>query len=457
MTKEIKNYLKTIKGVSHTTFNPKTESVIRIHLIPPKKVNFSIPWVVIINGNDILPLSAGWGILFRCFIENVNNYQDQVIDDDKLLLIIDNTIEEMRKYFKKTLKSTLKDDLLDIISTIVDIAGKKEVEKEIGHLTLKQYGKYMNAVHRMDLMISSMVKDNHWNCNQKCLHCYAGEQDLAIVKELTTEGWKDIIDKCRDACIPQLTFTGGEPTLRSDLVELIDYSKWFVTRLNTNGVLLSKELCKQLYNASLDNVQITLYSHHEHIHNLLVGAPNFNKTIEGIKNAIDAGLSVSINTPLCDLNKDYLEMVKYLHEAFGLKYFTCSGLIVTGKACSDNSVNTTLDKDELFKIIAETKKYIDDNKLDLNFTTPGLISSLKLMDLKMMVPSCGACLSNMGIAPNGDVIPCQSWLSDNSLGNLITDDWKKIWNSKACLKIRKESIRISNLCPLTLKKMKGKE
>lgn len=53
-----------------------------------------------------------------------------------------------------------------------------------------------------------------------------------------------IIDKCKDAMIPQITFTGGEPTLRSDLVELVNYSSWFVTRLNTNGVLLTKNYVK---------------------------------------------------------------------------------------------------------------------------------------------------------------------------------------------------------------------
>ena len=51
------------------------------------------------------------------------------------------------------------------------------------NMTLKEYGKYMQAPHRMDLMVSSMMKDNMWNCNQKCLHCYANTQEKAIVEE----------------------------------------------------------------------------------------------------------------------------------------------------------------------------------------------------------------------------------------------------------------------------------
>lgn len=47
--------------------------------------------------------------------------------------------------------------------------------------------------------------------------------------------------------IPQLTFTGGEPTLRHDLVKLVQAAQWFVTRLNTNGRMLTSMMCKDLH------------------------------------------------------------------------------------------------------------------------------------------------------------------------------------------------------------------
>ena len=75
----------------------------------------------------------------------------------------------------------------------------------------------------MDLMVSSMTKqDGAWNCNLKCLHCYAAGQPQAVVRELDAAQWKKIIDRLRSAGVPQLTFTGGEPTMRPDLVELVD-------------------------------------------------------------------------------------------------------------------------------------------------------------------------------------------------------------------------------------------
>lgn len=46
----------------------------------------------------------------------------------------------------------------------------------------------------------------------------------------------------------------------------------------------------------------------------------------------------------------------------------------------------------------------------------------------------------MAVAPNGDVIACQSWLNGLSFGNLLKDDWEEIWNHKDCVKIRQRAI-----------------
>lgn len=451
---KLKEYLKTINEVYHTTFNPNGPGSVRIHLVPPKKVKLGIPWVIILNGQDIIPISCGWALLLKGFIDAVNKRDGKSLDDHEVKAIINETITEMRILFPKTERDLLTDDLREIVNTLADIAEGKVPTADIGYMQLKKYGKYMSSPHRIDLMVSSMYKNNHWHCNQKCIHCYAGEQEYAIKEELTTEQWKTVIDKVKKARIPQITFTGGEPTLREDLVELIDYSKWFVTRLNTNGVLLTSKLCERLYEASLDSVQVTMYSNNDKIHNLLVGANNFEKTVEGIRNALKANLNVSVNTPLCSINKDYVSLIKFLHKEIGVQYFTCSGLIVTGNAVEEESQNTQLSKEELLTVLTQACEYIADNDLDINFTSPGWLDEETLNKLKLIVPSCGACLSNMAIAPNGDVIPCQSWLSNDSLGNLLADNWNHIWKNKKCKKIKKQSMKTTNVCPLTIKNKK---
>lgn len=443
---KLNEYLKKVDGVSHTTFNPNGPGVVRLHLIPPKKVKLGIPWVVIINGSDIIPLTCGWGILLKTFIDEVNKYQGKPLFEKEIKDITDIVVNKMHVLFPEAETKYFREDLADMVDTFTKIAKGKAVNSEIGYVSLRDYAKYMSAPHRMDLMISSMAKDGKWHCNQQCVHCYAGNQKLAVRNELSTADWKKIIDKLKAARIPQLTFTGGEPTLRSDLVELIDYSRWFITRLNTNGVLLSPELCKKLYDASLDSIQITFYSANEGIHNLLVGAPNFNKTVEGIKNAIAAGLNVSINTPLCNLNKDYVEALKFLKE-LGITYFTCSGIIESGKAESEEAKDMYLSQEELASIISSATKYCYANALEINFTSPGCLPDNILRKELLAIPSCGACTSNMAISPDGYVIPCQSYLS-KELGNILEEDFSKIWKNRETKRIRKEALKKTNNCLL---------
>ncbi len=450
MTKnEKKFYKENLQEVLHTTLNPYEPGVVRIHLVPAKYHPFRItPSVVILNGKDIIPINLAWTILLALFIQQVNSYQGNEVTEEQIQEVVDKTVKKMTEIYRKPGEEVFREDLNRILSVLIDIAEGREPKEEIGQLSIGQYANEMKAPHRIDLMISSMQKDGHWNCNQKCIHCYAAGQKYADQKELTTEEWKKIIDKCREACIPQLTFTGGEPTKREDLAELIDYSRWFVTRLNTNGVLLTEELCQKLYQASLDSVQVTFYSANPEEHNQLVGAPNWEKTVTGIKNAIKAGLPISINTPLCSINKNYLETLKYLHE-LGIKYVSCSGLIVTGNAKTEASKETQLSEEELYGILKEACAYANENLMEISFTSPGWVAEEKLTELGLVIPSCGACLSNMAIAPDGEVVPCQSWLGEDAgLGNMLTTEWEKIWNNPKCKKGRQYSAKVEGKCPL---------
>ena len=439
-----------LQQVVHTTLNPYGPGSVSIHMVPPKRTfNKEVPYLVFLNGSDILPIKISWAILLFNFIEEVNFYEGNEIVKEDLEKIIRRTIVKTKLIYPSVSSKRLKSDLWRMVDAFVKIAYGEEPNEEIGLISIDEYAKYMKAPHRMDLMISSMQKNGCWNCNQKCMHCYAADQKNANVSELSTEERKKVIRKCKEIGIPQITFTGGEPTLRKDLVDLIEYSKWFVTRLNTNGVLLSEKLCNQLYEASLDSVQITLYSYLPDIHNELVGANNFDKTVEGIKNAVKAGLNVSINTPLCSKNFDYASTLKFVSK-LGVKYVSCSGLIPTGNATKSDSIVTKLEEGALLSILENAVKICEEEHIQISFTSPGWIKEDDLRKIGLSIPACGACLSNMAVAPNGEVIPCQSWLSSSeSLGNILKADWKNIWGSNLAAKIRNRATTLNNVCQLS--------
>lgn len=437
-----------LECVRHITLDPKGRGVLRIHMIPPRQDADNASFLLLLNGSRLVPLNLSWAILLANFMDRLEPFTGVEITESDWNAMAAGAVAETHKTYPFTSKERLSDDLATMIRSLVAIARGQEPEAEVAPLTLGEYAPEMTAPHRMDLMVSAMTRGGAWHCNQKCLHCYAAGQPLSDTPELTTAQWKEILEKLRAANVPQVTFTGGEPTLRADLVELVDAAQWFVTRLNTNGRLLTPELCRRLYEASLDSVQVTLYSHDPAIHNALVGAEGFDDTVTGIKNAVAAGLSMSVNTPLCSLNTDYAATVRFVH-GLGVRYVTCSGLIPSGSAEGAESRATRLTEEQLTDVLRRAVTVAEELGMEMDFTSPGWLKEETLRSLGLtLVPSCGACLSNMAIAPDGGVIPCQSWLSSQPLGNMLTDDWDKIWQSQRCAAIRAKSAKMEQLCQL---------
>ena len=219
------------------------------------------------------------------------------------------------------------------------------------------------------------------------------------------------------------------------------------------AVNFTPELAEKLREASLDSMQVTLYSHDADVHNRLVGSGHFADTVNGIKNAVKAGLDISVNTPLCRENADYLKTLEFIN-SLGVRFVTVSGLICTGTAGKNHGIHD-LSEDELYRIVSGAKAFCDENGMEIDFTSPGLIAKEKLEALSMNVPMCGAALSNMAVAPDGTVVPCQSWLSEGAgMGNILTDSFAKIWKHKAAVSLRSMSEDEALACPFRKEKEK---
>ena len=274
---------KHLRCVRHITLDPKGRGAVRIHMIPPREDALDAPFLLLLNGDKLIPLNLSWAILLANFMDRLEPFAGLEISESDWHAMADAAVAETHKTYPFTKKTELAEDLSLMLTSLVAIARGQEPEAEVGVLSLGDYAAEMTAPHRMDLMLSAMRKDGAWHCNQKCLHCYAAGQSLADAPELSTQQWLDILRRLRDANIPQVTFTGGEPTLRAEPGVLVDAAQWFVTRLNTNGRLLTPALCQKLYDASLDSVQVTLYSHDKDIHNALVGAAGFADTFRTLR------------------------------------------------------------------------------------------------------------------------------------------------------------------------------
>lgn len=297
-----------------------------------------------------------------------------------------------------------------------------EVEKE------EPFSYQYSAPLRMDMALT-------FRCQNNCVHCYAGgphETD-----ELDTSQWKEAINRLSDIGIFILTFTGGEPTLREDLPELLQYAqnKGMVTGLITNGRRLKdKNYVETLEKAGLDFVQITLESHREQIHDLMTdNKGSWSETISGIKNAVNSQIYTTTNSTLCKHNaQDFLETIDFIKE-LKVAAFGCNSLIYSGKASTiDEGFALTYAKiNELLPLIREKAQHLG---LKFLWYTPTQYCRFNPVQAGLGVKSCTAAMINMCIAPTGDVYPCQSYFE--SLGNILRDKWITIWTHPTAIKIR---------------------
>jgi len=134
-------------------------------------------------------------------------------------------------------------------------------------------------------------------CINNCLFCT--EKSKAHWPEPTTKEVKEIL--MRDCKLfPCVDFSGGEPTLRKDICELIEYAKklGYYVRLFTNGRLFSNsEFTKRVAMAGLDAVLIPLHGHTAEIHDRVTQkSGSFKQTILGIKNLASYNIEIQLKT-----------------------------------------------------------------------------------------------------------------------------------------------------------------
>ncbi len=139
-----------------------------------------------------------------------------------------------------------------------------------------------------------------WNmtrrCNLKCVHCYAHALEEDGRDDISTDAAKGIIDDLASYGAPVMLFSGGEPLVRKDLVELANYAtgKGMRAVISTNGTLITKEKAKELKEVGLSYVGISLDGM-EDVHDHFRGVKgSFKKALEGIANCQAEGLKVGV-------------------------------------------------------------------------------------------------------------------------------------------------------------------
>jgi len=152
-----------------------------------------------------------------------------------------------------------------------------------------------------------------WNlirrCNLFCAHCYSDSHARDYEGELSTEEALAVIDDLAQFGAPVILFSGGEPLLRPDLLQLIRHaqSKGIRGVISTNGTLITPSLAQELSSLGLSYVGVSIDGP-ERVHDKFRGKLGaFQESLRGIRACIDAGLRVGIRVTLTKYNYPYLD------------------------------------------------------------------------------------------------------------------------------------------------------
>ncbi|MGD0877772.1 MAG: radical SAM protein [Anaerolineales bacterium] len=308
---------------------------------------------------------------------------------------------------------------------------------ELGLETVMPFSARPTAPYRLDLALT-------YRCNNDCAHCYNVEHpslsrlssgEARVKDELSTGDWKLVLDRAWKMGVPHIIFTGGEPTLREDLPELIAHAEQNgqITGLNTNARRLSDaQYVEKLVEAGLDHVQITLESNEMGIHDGMVRSHGaFTQTVKGLQNALNNRLYVMTNTTMLRTNVDTIPTTLDFLAELGVPTVGLNALIHSGRGAV---VGTGLSEPELAPMLELARQKTEMRGQRLIWYTPTQYCAFDPMTLDLGVKGCTAALYNMCVEPDGNVLPCQSYYQP--LGNLLADPWDSIWNNPLAVRLR---------------------
>ena len=274
-----------------------------------------------------------------------------------------------------------------------------------------------------------------YRCNLACRFCYAGcgcRRDEEH-PDLPAAELKEILSMVLDeAEVPSVSFTGGEPLLRSEVPELVAHARklgmW--ANLITNGTLATAEMVGKLKDAGLDSSQVSIEGGDAELHDAITAHPGaFAASARGIENLRKAGIRVHTNTTVSALNKDKLEGVLDFVKSLGLDKFSMNLMMPVGSA-GTNFDETFVSYSEAGPLVERVKELADARGLEFMWYSPTPICIFNPIPRGLGNKGCAACDGLLSVAPNGDVLPCSSY--PRPMGNMLREKgrFKEMWNRK---------------------------
>jgi 12,18-didecarboxysiroheme deacetylase len=307
-----------------------------------------------------------------------------------------------------------------------------------------------------------------WNvtraCNLKCIHCYARAVERTDEKELSHNQGIALIDDLADFGVPVLLFSGGEPLMRSDLVDLASYAvkKGMRAVISTNGTLITRKKAEELKHIGLSYVGVSLDGMEAVNDRFRKKKGAFREALAGIKNCQEVGLKVGLRFTINTMNIDEIPHIFDLLEENSIPRVCFYHLVYAGRG--SDLLDHTLEHSETRKVvdlIIDRTKALHDKGIPAEVLTVDNHADGPYIYLRMLEennPRADDVLSllkmNEGNS-SGRGIGCISWDGSvhadqfwrhYSFGNVLERPFSEIWSDlsnplMAKLKEKKKHIK----------------
>ena len=272
-------------------------------------------------------------------------------------------------------------------------------------------------------------------CNLACVHCLSssGKRDP---RELSTRQCMDIIDELQRMQVFYVNIGGGEPTVRPDFWELVDYATAHQVgvKFSTNGVRITPDIAARLAASDYVDVQISLDGATAEVNDAVRGAGSFDMAVRALENLAAAGFSdAKISVVVTRHNVTQLDEFAALAARYGAT-LRITRLRPSGRGADVwDELHPTAEQQKLLYdwLVANGERVLTgDSFFHLSgLGEPGALSGLNM---------CGAGRVVCLIDPVGDVYACPFAIHDRFLaGNVLSDavdgggGFENVWKNSA--------------------------
>ena len=265
------------------------------------------------------------------------------------------------------------------------------------------------------------------NCNLSCIHCRASAALGPHVGELTTDECKGVIDDILAFSSPTVILTGGEPLMRDDIFDIINYGNDKGLRLviAINGTLLTKEKALKLKEGGIKRVSLSLDGKEKTSHDTFRGVEgSFDAVMTAGAMLLEVGLPFQINTTVTRLNADDLEDIYKLTRSIGAVAWHIFMLVPVGRGegLKGEELDAKTYEDVLERLYGMEKK----NEIEMKVTCAP--HYYRIVKEKGDTPKSAGCLAGksfMFISHRGMAQPC-GYLEVPS-GDVRKAGVRKVW------------------------------